>query len=57
MKTQPDLDPSDLMGDFDALLAQLDKPTDIVVVDGGYASLMARINSADYRRRCAGEKS
>jgi|GEM_PF-2738820 len=56
MKPQPDLDPDDLVGDFDALLAQLDGPCDRVVVNGGFANLMARICSLDYSRRSAGER-
>lgn len=56
MKPQPDLDAGDLLGDFDALLGQLDSPCDKVVVNGGCAALMARIGSADYRRRVAAER-
>ena len=51
MYPQPDLPADDKIGDFDDLLKQLDTPADKVVVDGGYASLLARIASEDYRRR------
>ena len=44
------------LGDFDALFGQLDQDSDSVVVHGGYAELMARIASADYRRRCGEER-
>ncbi len=52
MKPQPDLSDDDRIGDFTALLRQLDEPSNAVVVNGGYAALMARIASSDYRRRC-----
>lgn len=44
--------PGDSCGDFDALLALLDTPTVGVDVADGYAVLMARVNSPEYRRRC-----
>lgn len=56
MHPQPDLDPEDRLGDFDALLRELDAPCDNVVVNGGYANLMARLASPDYRRRCGHER-
>ncbi len=56
MKAQPNLDPDDIVGDFDDLLRQLETPSDTVIVNGGYAALMARLASAEYRRRCGCEK-
>ena len=53
MYPKSDCETEDAVGDFDALLSQLDEASDAVVVNGGYAELMARIASADYRRRCA----
>jgi len=38
-------------GDFIALLRQLDAPNDITIANG-YATLMARMASPEYRRRC-----
>jgi len=43
---------SDAFGDLDALLAQFDAPGQAVNVAHGYAELMARVASPDYRRRC-----
>lgn len=53
MCSKADPEPQDVLGDFDALICELNTPSDAVVVSGGYAELMARIASADYRRRCA----
>ncbi len=53
MYPESDHKTEDTLGDFDALFGQLDQASDAVVVNGGYAELMARIASADYRRRCA----
>ena len=41
-----------IIGDFAALLAQLEKPSDRVAVVDGYSKLLGQVNSADYRRRC-----
>ena len=40
------------VGDFGALLLQLEKLSDNISVVGGYATLMAKVNSAEYRKRC-----
>lgn len=56
MQPQPDLDPDDRIGDLAALLSQLDSPNDAVMVNGGYAELMARIASSDFRHRCGADK-
>ena len=57
MKTQPHLDPDDRIGDFDALLRQLEVPCERIVMNAGYSALMARMASADYRRDYTGSKS
>lgn len=44
--------PGDPCGEFDALLALLDTPAAAVDIASGYAVLMARVNSPEYRRRC-----
>ena len=56
MYPQPDLPADDRLGDFDALLKQLDCPSDPLTVNGGYANLMARIASPEFRRRCGVDK-
>ncbi|WP_185965141.1 hypothetical protein [Glacieibacterium frigidum] len=50
MSSKPD--PSDAFGDLDALLAQFDAPGATVDIAHGYAELMARVASPEYRRRC-----
>lgn len=40
------------VGDFDALLLQLEKLSENISVVGGYATLLAKVNSAEYRKRC-----
>ncbi len=57
MYPESDHKTEDTLGDFDALFGQLDKASDAVVVNGGYAELMARIASADYRRRCVDRRN
>lgn len=39
--------------EFAALFASLDRPSDAVSVDGGYAELMACLTSQTYRKRHA----
>jgi hypothetical protein len=51
VRTEPSPVEAAGLPEFDALFAQLDAPSDGRMVDGGYAELMARINSPTYRRR------
>ncbi len=57
MYPQPDLSAEDRLGDFDALLKQLEGACDPLTINGGYANLMARIASPEFRRRCGADKT
>lgn len=50
MDNKPAID--DAFGDLAALLATFDAPGVSVDVGSGYAELMARVASPEYRRRC-----
>ena len=52
MHSSPRQFASSLDCEFDALLRQLDTPSLAGDVTGGYAVLMARIGSVEFRRRC-----
>ena len=51
MRPHPPLEPDEIIGDFADLLRQLDQPCDRVMIDGGYANLMARLGSCGFRGR------
>ena len=51
MKQQPDLTADDRLGDFDALLAQLDRESDRTSVESGYVALLSRLGSSEFRKR------
>ena len=52
MKTQPATFPVESrLGDFDSLLAQLDRPSHDATIAGGYTQLLSRLGAVDFRRR------
>lgn len=45
------------LGDFAALFQQIDAPCDGVAIEGGYAALLSRLSSDDYRRRALARRN
>ena len=57
MQTDAERETEEALGDFASLLCQLDRPSDVVFVNGGYSELMARIAAPyDSRRIASGRR-